>query len=152
MFYCNLENKYTSRIADKFKFVDIDVVVAPAIGGIIVAHEVARAIGVRAVFSERENGEMTFRRGLEINEGEHILAVEDVITTGGSVIETIEAAERAGGKVVAVASILDRSGGKADFGRPFKALMKADFPIYTPDNLPPELQKSTPVKPGSRKL
>jgi orotate phosphoribosyltransferase len=145
-----LAAKIGEAIADKFSDLEIDVVTGPAVGALIVGHEVARALGVRYAFSERENGTMTFRRGLDIVEGERALAIEDVITTGGSVKENIDAAHRFGGKVVGVGSIIDRSGGKAEFGAPFRALLQVNFPVYDPDNLPAELQNSTAVKPGSR--
>ena len=147
-----LAGRIGEGIAAKVQDLKIDVVAAPAIGGIVVGHEVARALGSRSVFSEREDGRMTFRRGLEIHEGERVLAVEDVITTGGSVKETIEAAQRAGGTIVAVASIIDRSAGRADFGVPFHSLLAVDFPVYDPDALPAELRDSTAVKPGSRSI
>jgi orotate phosphoribosyltransferase len=149
--YPDLAERIGSAIAAKFAGMKIDVVAAPAIGGIIVAHEVARALGVRAVFSERENDVMTFRRGLEIREGERAVVVEDVITTGGSSVETMKAVQAAGGNVVGLGSIIDRSGGKAKLDFPIHSLLQVDFPVYQPDNLPPELQGSTAVKPGSRK-
>ncbi len=129
----------------------IRAVVAPAIGGIIVAHEVARALGVRALFTERENNVMTFRRGFSLQAGEPVLVVEDVVTTGGSTRDTIEAVERAGGKVVAAASIIDRSGGTAAVGVPRVALHTLEVPTYQPDACPLCAQGTTAVKPGSRK-
>ena len=128
----------------------ISAVVAPAIGGIIVAHEVARALGVRALFTERESGSMTLRRGFQIAPGEKILVVEDVVTTGGSTRETIEAVTRAGGAVVGAGSLIDRSGGGADVGVPRVALLTLDVPTYEPSACPLCRQGTQAVKPGSR--
>ena len=128
----------------------INAVVAPAIGGIIVAHEVARALGVRALFTERESGTMTLRRGFQIDRGEKILVVEDVVTTGGSTRETIEAVTRAGGAVVGAGSLVDRSGGGADVGAPRVALLTLDVPAYEPSGCPLCKQGTPAVKPGSR--
>ena len=133
-------------------FVDSEVsaVVAPAIGGIIVAHEVARALGLRALFTEREAGSMTLRRGFEIAAAEKILVVEDVVTTGGSTRETIDAVTRAGGSVVGAGSLVDRSGGAADVGVPRVALFTLDVPAYDQSSCPLCKQGSRAVKPGSR--
>jgi orotate phosphoribosyltransferase len=118
---------------------------------VIVAHEVARALGVRALFTERESGRMTLRRGFQIAEGERALVVEDVITTGGSTREVIEVVEQLGGKVAGVGSLIDRSGGKAEL--PFKraALATLSVPTYEPDSCPLCRQGLQAVKPGSRK-
>ena len=128
----------------------INAVVAPAIGGIIVAHEVARALGVRALFTERESGTMTLRRGFRIDRGEKILVVEDVVTTGGSTRETIEAVRHAGGAVVGAGSLVDRSGGGADFGAPRVALLTLDVPAYEASECPLCKQGTPAIKPGSR--
>jgi orotate phosphoribosyltransferase len=139
------------QIAAHFKNEPISAVVAPAIGGIIVAHEVARALGVRALFTERENNLMTFRRGFNLQADEPVLVVEDVVTTGGSTRDTIEAVNRAGGKVIAAASIIDRSGGAADVGVRRVALHTLEVPAYQPDACPLCEQGTPAVKPGSRK-
>jgi len=128
----------------------VNAVVAPAIGGIIVAHEVARALGVRALFTERESGVMTLRRGFQIAPGETILVVEDVVTTGGSTRETIEAVTRAGGAVVGAGSLVDRSGGGVDVGAPRVALLTLDVPAYDPSECPLCKQGTSAIKPGSR--
>jgi orotate phosphoribosyltransferase len=128
----------------------VNAVVAPAIGGIIVAHEVARALGVRALFTERESGVMTLRRGFQIAPGEKILVVEDVVTTGGSTRETIEAVTRAGGAVVGAGSLVDRSGGGVDVGAPRVALLTLDVPAYDPSDCPLCKQGTSAIKPGSR--
>ncbi|MCS7081225.1 MAG: orotate phosphoribosyltransferase [Chloracidobacterium sp.] len=129
-----------------------EVVVAPALGGIIIAHEVARALGVRCLFAEREQGVMTLRRGFELADGENAVVVEDVVTTGGSTRETMAVVVRAGARVSAVGAIIDRSGGRADFGVPFAALMALTIPTYHPNDCP-LCQGDVPlVKPGSRAL
>ncbi|HUI41318.1 MAG TPA: orotate phosphoribosyltransferase [Terriglobia bacterium] len=126
------------------------VVVAPALGGILVAHEVARALGVRALFTEREDSRMTLRRGFSLAPGEPALVVEDVITTGGSTLETIRAVEEAGGKVVAAGSLVDRSGGAADLGLPRAALLTLTVQNYQPAECPLCKAGVPAMKPGSR--
>ena len=137
-------------IAAHFSDGKVSAVVAPAIGGIIVAHEVARALGVRALFTERESGIMTLRRGFQIASGERILVVEDVVTTGGSTRETIEAVTRAGGVVVGAGSLVDRSGGAVEVGARRVALLTLDVPAYEPAACPLCKQGSPAIKPGSR--
>lgn len=128
-----------------------DCVVGPAIGGIVVAQEVGRALGVRAMFSEREGDRMTLRRGFSIEKGERVLVVEDVITTGGSVQEAVDALVGLGANVVGVGVIIDRSGGRASFSVPFKSLAKLEVDAFTEDECP-LCRRGEPVyKPGSRK-
>lgn len=145
-----LAQRIGSAIAAKFAGSKIDCVVGPAIGGIVVAQEVARALGVRAMFTERESGAMTLRRGFAVSEGERALVVEDVTTTGGSVREVIEAVSRMGAVVVGVGAIIDRSDGSIEFGVPFKSL--AQVPVETfQEEACPLCQRGVPVsKPGSR--
>lgn len=138
------------EIAEHFKQEQISAVIAPAIGGIIVAHETARALGVKASFTERDNGVMTLRRGFKLEAGERVLVVEDVVTTGGSTRETIEAVERAGGIVIGAGSVIDRSGGNVDLGVPRVALLTLIVPTYQSDNCPLCAQGTPAVKPGSR--
>ena len=126
------------------------VVVAPALGGVIVAHEVARALGVRALFTERQNGVMTLRRGFHLDPGEPALVVEDVITTGKSTRETIDCVEEAGGRVVGVGALVDRSGGQVDFGMPKASLVTLNVETYDPDHCPLCKAGTPAVKPGSR--
>lgn len=129
----------------------LDAVCAPAMGGLIIGHEVARAFGVRFVFTERgEDTKMTLRRGLAITPGEKILIVEDVITTGGSTREVVELLRAAGAEVVAAASIVDRSGGKADVGVPRIALATLEVTAWPPEACPLCAQGLPVVKPGSR--
>jgi len=128
----------------------IDVVVSPAIGGIVIGQEVARALGCRAMFTEREQGSMVLRRGFEIKKGEKCIVVEDVITTGGSTKEVMESVKSYGGKVIAVCSLVDRSGGKAEFNVPKVSLLVMDIKTY-PQQECPLCRKNIPmVKPGSR--
>lgn len=128
----------------------IDVVVSPAMGGIIIGHEMGRALGKDAVFLERPEGVFELRRGFAIEPGAKVLMVEDVVTTGLSSREAIEAVERAGGEVIAEAALIDRSAGEADMGVPFFPLVEISFPTYAPDDLPDELARIPVTKPGSR--
>jgi orotate phosphoribosyltransferase len=137
-------------LAARFRRVAIDVVVAPALGGILVAHEVARALGVRGLFTEREDGRMTLRRGFRIGPGERCLVVEDVVTTGGSTREVMAAVEALGGVVAGVGALVDRSGGKADLPEPRAALLTLEVPSYRPEDCPLCRAGVPVVKPGSR--
>lgn len=128
----------------------IAAVVSPAMGGVIAGHEMARALGVEAMFLERPEGVFELRRGFRLTPGATVLMMEDVVTTGLSSREAIAAIERAGGVVVAAASLVDRSGGKADLGVPFFPLIRLDVPTYAADALPPELAAIPAIKPGSR--
>lgn len=128
----------------------IEMVVSPAMGGIIIGHEMGRALGRPAMFLERPEGVFEFRRGFGLEPGTKVLMVEDVVTTGLSSREAIEAVRRAGGEVIAEAALVDRSAGKADLGVPFHPLIRIDVPAYQPDAVPPELAAIPAVKPGSR--
>jgi orotate phosphoribosyltransferase len=128
----------------------IDVVISPAMGGVIIGHEMGRELGRPAMFVERPQGTFELRRGFSLNRGERVLLVEDVVTTGLSSREAIAAIERAGGEVVAAASVVDRSYGAADLGVPYTPLIRIDVPAYQADALPPELEAIPAVKPGSR--
>ena len=138
-------------IAESYSRQGIQLVASPAIGGIVIGHEVARALGARFVWTEREAGQMTLRRGFTVSPGEKTLVVEDVITTGGSTRETIEALKRAGADVVAAASIIDRSGGKADVGAPLSALASLKVLSVDPADCDACKLGEPVVKPGSRK-
>lgn len=127
-----------------------NVVLSPALGGLIIGHEVGRALGVRAIFAERQDGTLTLRRGFTLSESDRVLVVEDVLTTGGSTRETIQVAQAAGARVVGAASIVDRSGGTATFDVPFAALLAIDLPTYAPDACPLCAQGLPVIKPGSR--
>jgi len=128
----------------------IDVVVSPAMGGVIIGHEMGRALGKPAMFVERPEGTFHLRRGFALSPGQRVLMVEDVVTTGLSSKEAIAAIEDAGGKVVAAASLVDRSGGTVDLGVPFLPLIRIDVPTYAADDLPAELAAIPAIKPGSR--
>ena len=129
---------------------EINKVVSPAMGGIIIGHEMGRALGVEAMFVERPTGTFELRRGFALNPGDKVLMVEDVVTTGLSSREAILAIEEAGGEVVAAAALIDRSAGVADLGVPFFPLIAINFPTYAEDELPPELAATPAIKPGSR--
>jgi orotate phosphoribosyltransferase len=128
----------------------IDVVVSPAMGGVIIGHEMGRALGRPALFVERPQGVFELRRGFRLEPGQRVLLVEDVVTTGLSSREAIEAVEKAGGRVIAAAALVDRSNGTADLGVPFTPLIRIDVPAYSADQLPPELEALPAIKPGSR--
>jgi orotate phosphoribosyltransferase len=125
-------------------------VVAPALGGVLVAHEVARAFGCRGLFTERQEGAMTLRRGFTLEAGEGVVVVEDVITTGGSTREVMDAVSARGAKVLAVGSLVDRSGGAVDLGVPRRSLLELEVPAYPADACPLCAAGSKPEKPGSR--
>jgi orotate phosphoribosyltransferase len=129
----------------------IEIVVSPAMGGVIAGHEVGRALGVEAIFVERPTGTFELRRGFRLNPGQKVLLMEDVVTTGLSSREAMAAVEDAGGEVVAAAALVDRSNGAADMGVPFFPLIRLAVPLYEADALPPELAQIPAEKPGSRK-
>jgi len=143
-----------SELGKKFRGDDIDVIVGPAIGGIIMAHVMARVLGpwVRAIFTERENGKMTLRRSFKIKEGEKVLVVEDVTTTGSSVREVMDIVKSRQGKVVGVGVLIDRSGGEVDFGIKTEKLLTVDIKTYLPEECPLCKKGIPAVKPGSREL
>lgn len=128
----------------------IAAVVSPAMGGVIVGHEMGRALGVEAMFVERPTGTFELRRGFRLEPGTEVLMMEDVVTTGLSRREAIVAIEAAGGRVIAAGALVDRSNGTADLGVPFFPLIRLDVPTYDPDHLPPELAAIPAIKPGSR--
>ncbi|MGQ9798718.1 MAG: orotate phosphoribosyltransferase [Ignavibacterium sp.] len=148
----NHTSEVCSVLANHFRNYEIDTVIAPAMGGIIVGYEVARQLGKRSIFTERENNQMTLRRGFSLTENEKVLVCEDVVTTGGSVFEVIEIVKSFNAKVIGVASIVDRSNGKVDFSYPFKSALQLEVVSYPPENCPICKQGNIPlVKPGSRK-
>ena len=127
-----------------------DLVIAPALGGILVAHEVAREAGVRGLFAERQDGVLRLRRGFRIEPGEKAYVVEDVVTTGGSTRETMDVVPKAGAVVLAAGSLIDRSGGRTDLGVPRMAMAVLDVPAFSPDECPLCKTGSQAIKPGSR--
>ncbi len=134
------------------KGVDVDLVVSPAMGGVIVGYEVARQIGVPGIFTERVDGEFALRRGFEIPQGARILMMEDIITTGLSSRECIKTITEWGGNVVAAGCLINRSGGRAEVGAPVIALATIDAPTYKPEEVPESLKAIPAIKPGSRGL
>ena len=137
-------------IAEHVRTLGAQAVLSPALGGIVIGQEVGRALGVRALFAERQDGTLTLRRGFTFSPGERVLVVEDVVTTGGSTRETMEVARAAGAVVVGAAAIIDRSGGTPDLGVPFVALVTVSLPTYRPEDCPLCAAGLPVVKPGSR--
>jgi orotate phosphoribosyltransferase len=137
-------------IAEQTRNLHATVVLSPALGGVVIGHEVGRALGVRAIFAERQDGVLSLRRGFSLEANDRVLVIEDVLTTGGSTRETIQVAAAAGGQVVGAASIVDRSGGSARFDVPFAALLDVALPTYEPGACPLCAEGLPVVKPGSR--
>lgn len=144
-----------ASLADKVNTIieqKIDIVVSPAMGGVVVGYEMGRQLGVTSIFMERVGGEFELRRGFEIPKGANVLMAEDIVTTGLSSRECIEAINNCGGNVVAASCLIDRSNGKVDVGVPLVSLMGLEIAAYAADNLPEHLQQLEAVKPGSRDL
>lgn len=137
-------------IADAVRVLNPSVVLSPALGGVVIGHEVGRALGVRALFAERQDGVLTLRRGFSLTASDRVVVIEDVVTTGKSTLETIQVARAAGGVVVGSGSIVDRTGGRADLGVPYFALFDMTLPTYEPAVCPLCAQGTPVVKPGSR--
>jgi orotate phosphoribosyltransferase len=148
--YPSLAEQLCSALAAKLAGLNPAVVAAPALGGVIVAHEVARAVGSRAIFTERQDGMMTLRRGFTLAENEPVVVVEDVITTGGSTRETMRCLKQAGGKVIGAGALIDRSGGAAELGVPNVALATLLVQTYNPADCPLCKSGIAAIKPGSR--
>ncbi len=142
---------FSGEIAKHFEYSEIDLVISPAIGGIVVGTEVGRMLEARTIFAERENGVMSLRRGFGIKKGERVLAVEDVVTTGGSVKEIIQLVEKAGATLAGVGYIVDRSSGKTTFNAKTFSVLQMDVVTYIPESCPLCKQGTPAVKPGSRK-
>jgi orotate phosphoribosyltransferase len=140
------------ELAKKMEGERFDLVISPAVGGILMGYQTAAVLGLPNIFFERQDGKMTLRRGFSVPAGAKILAVEDVVTTGGTVKEIIEAAEQSGGAVTAVASVVDRSGGAVDFGRKFYSLLRMEIQSYAPEDCPLCREGVPAYKPGSRGL
>ena len=153
--FADKAEKLCKALAQKIRdegFGDVSQVVSPAVGGIIPGYETARHLGVPAIFTERVNGVFELRRSFEIEPGEKVIVVEDIVSTGLSIRECIDCIKALGGDVVAAACIVDRSAGEADIGVPLVSLTQYKVPAYAPDALPPELKALPAVKPGSRGL
>lgn len=148
--YADVSEKICRQLAEQFQDKQIDLVVGPAIGGIIMSYEMSRQLGVKNIFAERENGKMTFRRGFVVEPGTKVLVVEDVVTTGGSVKEVISLLKESGAEVVGVGSVVDRSNGKVDFGVDYKAVLSMEVISYEPEECPLCKKGIPAVKPGSR--
>lgn len=144
--------KLCAELADRLKEFHADVIVSPAVGGIIMGYEVARQLKIKNFFAERVDGKMTLRRGFRLEKGVKVIVVEDVVTTGGSVKEVIRLVQDAGCEVAAVASIVDRSNGNVDFGLPYRALLTMEVVSYDAESCPLCKAGSVPYKPGSRNL
>lgn len=150
--YPEYTTQLCKELAERFKEQGVELVVGPAMGGIIVAYELARQLQAKAVFTEREEGVMQLRRGFTINPGEKILVVEDVITTGGSILEVMDLSRQAGGEIVGAAVLVDRSAGKINLGIPTASLLSLEVISYDPDECPLCKAGLPVVKPGSRKV
>ena len=142
--------KLGAALAAKVKTLGAATVIAPAMGGLVIGQEVARQLGVRFIFLEKEDGKLVLRRGFKIASGEKILVVEDVVTKGGRVQETIDIVRAHGGNVTGIAAIVDRSNGAVKFGVPFASLLALQVEAFAPDKLPPDLAAIPVVKPGSK--
>ncbi len=141
-----------AKLTQRFGENAFDMVIAPAMGGVVVGYEMGRQLGVDTIFCERENGEFALRRGFRIEQGARVLLVEDVVTTGKSSLETVKCIEAHGGTVIAEASLIDRSNGTHNLPFPLVSLMALDVKTYQPDALPAHLKDTQAVKPGSRWL
>ncbi len=141
--------KFGAELAEKMRGLAAATVVSPAMGGLVLGQEVARQLGLRFIFVEKEQGKLALRRGFKITPGERVLVVEDVVTRGGRVQETIDIVRRSGGVVVGVGMAVDRSGGAVSFGVPMFSLISLQVENFDPDKLPPDLATIPAVKPGS---
>lgn len=139
-----------AALAARVRDLGAATVIAPALGGLVIGQELARQLGIRFIFAEKEEGRLALRRGFQIAPGERVLVVEDVITQGGRVRETLDIVRQRGGVVVAVAVLVDRSGGAVDFGVPLHSLIRMEIETFPADRLPPDLAALPAVKPGSR--
>jgi len=143
--------KVCGALAEKLRSYGAESVISPALGGVIVGHEVARHLGVRHIFAEKDEGRLVLRRGFTIRPGERFVVAEDVVTRGGRVQETVDIVRAHGGEVVAIGTLVDRSGGNhPDFGCPFVSLVELNVETFEPDRLPPDLAGTEGIKPGSK--
>jgi orotate phosphoribosyltransferase len=145
-----IHSRLISELLQHFAGSKIDLVMGPALGGVIMASEAARQLGARAVYAEKEGGKLTLRRGFKLDPQERVLIVDDIVTTGGSVRETLEIARNTKVNIIGIAVLADRSGGKVDFGIKHTALLKLDLPIFSPEKCPLCAKQMALIKPGSR--
>jgi orotate phosphoribosyltransferase len=148
--HARLAARLCEALAAKLRGVAADAVISPALGGLFVGHELARALDRRHIFAEKEEGKLVLRRGFSVRKGERFLVAEDVVTKGGRVQETLDIVRSRGGVVAAVAVLVDRSSGPVDFGAPFFSLVKMDVETFPADRLPPDLAAVPAEKPGSK--
>ncbi len=148
--YARDATRLCEALSARLEGISVDSVISPALGGLVVGQELARALGKRHIFAEKEEGRLVLRRGFTIASGERFLVAEDVVTQGGRVRETLEIVRSRGGVVAAVASVVDRSTGTLDFGAPFVSLVKMNVETFPADQLPPDLKNTPAVKPGSK--
>ena len=149
--HTDLAARYCAMLAEKVADIAADRVISPALGGVIVGHEVARALRKRHIFVEKEEGNLVLRRGFKIGQGERFIIAEDVVTRGGRVQETIDIVRQNGGEVAAIVALVDRSGGKLpDFGSPFFSLAQLNPETFSPDAIPADLAGIPAIKPGSK--
>ncbi|NUN93965.1 MAG: orotate phosphoribosyltransferase [Verrucomicrobiae bacterium] len=148
--HARLAARLCAALAEKLAGAPVDAVISPALGGLFVGHELARALDVRHIFAEKEEGKLVLRRGFAVGKGERFLVAEDVVTQGGRVRETLDIVRARGGIVAAVAVLVDRSAEPPDFGAPFVSLVKMEVETFPADRLPPDLAAIPPQKPGSR--
>ncbi|MCI0534693.1 MAG: orotate phosphoribosyltransferase [Verrucomicrobiales bacterium] len=142
--------KFGSALSAKVRPLGAATVISPALGGLVIGQEVARQLGLRFIFAEKQDGQLTLRRGFKIAPREKVLVVEDVVTKGGRVFETIDIVRAGGGEVLGVAVLVDRSNGTVDFSLPFFSLIRLKVETFEPDKLPPDLLKIPALKPGSK--
>ncbi|MCC7518099.1 MAG: orotate phosphoribosyltransferase [Verrucomicrobiae bacterium] len=147
--HARLAARLCAALAEKLRGVAVDAVISPALGGLFVGHELARALGTRHIFAEKEEGKLVLRRGFAVGQGERFLVAEDVVTKGGRVRETLDIVRAGGGTIAAVAALVDRTSSPPDFGAPFHALVRMDVETFSADRLPPDLATVPAVKPGS---
>jgi len=150
--YPEYTEKLCAMILERFKDAEIDTVISPAIGGLVVGQEIARQLNKRFIFAEREDKKLTLRRGFSLSKNEKVLVCEDVVTTGGSVFEVIDIVKNSNAEVVGVGFIVDRSNGKVNFGSPQISTLKMNVVSYSPEECPLCKSGSEPIKPGSRKV
>ena len=149
--HTGIAERVCGALTERLREFDCDTVISPALGGIVVGQEIGRALGKRHIFAEKDAGNLVLRRGFTISPGERFIVIEDVVTRGGRVQETVEIVRSRGGVVVAIGVLVDRSGGaRPDLGCPFVSLIQMNVETFSPDSLPPDLAATPAIKPGSK--